>query len=370
METKRIILTVAGGAGLLILAIAGVRLTANCSRVREPAKTPTQISPTKTALKPFPPEFWSKHYREGTFEGWKTYISADEKIAFKYPGDMEVIQGSEKYHPDDAGNIYILPKTRIEKGDFDLTGGIAVILAHYQDYEIQLESGSKVSDYSIDDLRYEDSFSNISSVTFQSPGGWKIIKAEDPKSEYQFMYVVYKTEAEKRTGNLIIGTIVSGEIYDLGNNRQLSDNNRTAGFTSKYSNVYESQNLKISMNIPGGYKTEESLNPDNESHTLDISKPNCQISIANNPEYVGFSTSGSLCANAGPNMCNFYGKYLIPSFGTHMTVVRDANPGGADGLRGVVYADNLAGLSASLWTEGYRPACVQEMLGVLYSISY
>jgi len=354
---------------LLILAIAGVRLTANCSRVREPIAAPVQTTPTRQALRNFPPEFWNKHYGEGTFDGWKTYISADEKIAFKYPGDMEVIQINEKYHPDNAGNIYILPKTRIEKGDFDLTGGMGVILAHYQDYEVQLESGSKVSNYSIDDLRYEDSFSDISSVTFQSPGGWKIIKAEDAKSEYHFMYVVYKTEAEKRTGNLIIGTLVRGEIYNLGNNRQLSENNRTADFVSKYSNVYESQNLKISMNIPGGYKTEESLNPDNESNTLDIFKPNCQLSIANNPEYVGFSTSGSLCANAGPNMCNFYGKYLIPSFGTHMTVVRDANPGGADGLRGVVYADNLAGLSASLHTSGYRPACVQEMLGVLYSLN-
>ena len=354
-----------GMTGVLLIAL--IFSLVKLSRYRwvsdKNAATMAEITPTRVKYRDFPPDFWRNDMDWGEFKDWNLYISEDNKLAFKYPKNMVVFQNGSN------DNIYIFPVERVMKGDFDLTAGMVIILEKYPAGEFALESGSKLVGYQSMVFRSDlAKFEDVSGVTFFNETNKTYIrKSEVFESEYPFVYLVYNTQEEERLGNVILGTMASSNKYELEKYRQMSTNNQNSGSTPKYANAVESKNLGIRLFLPDGYTWKEVPLGDSY-HKLNISKDKCRLSISDNPEYVGYSTSGALCANTGPPRCVLASKYLIPGMGV-MTVARETYPypDVAYFIKGVYYGNKL---SADLSATGYQPACIPEVVNILSGITF
>ena len=136
--------------------------------------------------------------------------------------------------------------------------------------------------------------------------------------------------------------------------------------------MIKSDKLNLSFILPSKFTMKEMFNEYTNSYTIDI---NCKdntiddyssVTISKDPDYTGWSTSGALCANAGPAQCHFVGKYFIPYTGSHITVVKDEYENQYR-YRGIEYAYPLFNTSVLIFPGSDTK--LYELLEILYSVN-
>jgi len=299
-------------------------------------------------LSKFPPSFWDKDKN--------VFISGDNLLGFNYSNDLAVIQ--KKTFSSEYGNIYVIPKNVDNLESYDLTGGFSVTIEKYtsHDIEVPFESATSLIRYNTVAFRIENNMEEFDGVVFfNEVKGTYILKSRFPKHilcinnhsvlPYEAIYIVYKTEPEKDKALGIVNSIITNCDYDLKSNNK-STYTSTPITKESSANTILSNNLNISIILPRDVTYKEINNLD-QSYSFIVD--NANVIISRNPQYVGFSMSGALCANnSSADRCGLVGKYLIPELGNHMTVVEDQQPNGTQLFRGVIYTDQLsASISAS-----------------------
>lgn len=313
---------------------------------QEATTNPTLIDTVKKML----PRYWDKTN--------PYFVSSDNLLAFSYNDKLAVTQ-AKNY----SNAIYIYPKLNQNLPVFNLLDGVSVVISKYsyQDSEVPFEKDAVLQGYNPLEFRLTkpSKQSEYDGVTFfNEQSQTYITKSRFPADilcglssktrGYETIYLTYKTNDERRVAHELVNSIVTSCDYDLSFLAKPAPIARVGSDNLPTRKVFKQ--LGLSVVLPPGVSYSMTPNQDNKSFTLSIN--NNSLSLSTVGEYVGFSSSGALCANAGKDQCILVGKYLLPRLNTHVTVVKAQHLPNSVSYKAVLYTDDFsAAIGSSSITE-------------------